>query len=112
MLTSRPATVTVPPTPIPTVLQPLLLQPDRELVHRHDRRVGRARDVDDVARVVRVPVGQEDDVSRVDSLLVGGTRRIPFQPRVGDDALSTGRGDDERRVAEPGDGEAGHGRII
>src|SRR4029453_4471167 len=59
--------------------------------------------------VIRMSMGQQNEVRRVDPSAIGGTHRISLQPGVGNDALPSWRRDDERRMAEPGDGKAGHG---
>ena len=86
------------------VLQSLLSQPLRQLVDGDDRRAGRARHADDVGRVIRMAVGQQNQVRLVD-LRAWRTHRIALEPRVGDDPLAAGRRDDEGGVAEPGDRE-------
>ena len=88
------------------VLHALTFEPMLRLVDRHDGSARGARDPHNVARVIRVAVRQQDQVGGVDLLAVRGTGRVAFQPRVGDDAFAAGSGEDEGRVAQPGDRRA------
>ena len=110
MLTCRPATFTVPPMPMPTTFfSPFCCsQMESSWTATTGALVARAT-------FTTSPEWSEWPwVSRMTSaasmrFLSAGQDGISLEPRVGDDALSAGRGDDEGRVAEPGDREAGHG---
>ncbi len=74
----RPATVIVPPMPMPmTFCRPLRLQPVRQLVDADDRRAGRARHLHDVGRVIGMAVRQQDQVGLVDLFVSGGHIGFP-----------------------------------
>ena len=102
---SRPATVMVPPMPMPmTFCRPFRSShSDSSWIATIGALVARAT-VDDVAGVVGVPVRQQDHVGLVDLLRRAGTSGS-LEPRVGDDPLAARRGDDEGGVPEPRDRE-------
>jgi hypothetical protein len=84
------------------VLQALASEPQRQLVHTHDRRIRVARHLYDAGGVIGMAVRQQDQIGLVDLPPIRRAHRIPLQPRVGDDAFAAGRGDDEGRMSEPG----------
>ena len=89
------------------VLEALPLEPQRELVDGDDRARPVARDTaDDVARVIRVAVGDQDHIGRGDPLHVWRTHRVLLETRIGHDPLAARRRDHERRMPVPGDGES------
>ena len=77
------------------------LHPGGQFVGCDQARLRLARHEDRVARVVVVPVRQQQQVKRADFLRVvraGGIRR---EPRIDQDRSSTGRAEQKRRVAQP-----------
>lgn len=85
------------------VLDSLLLEPGAQLEDAHDGRPGRPGHGHQVADVIEMPVGGQDEIGFVDFLVLRRTRRVLRQPRVQHEALAARRGQQERSVPQPRD---------